>query len=110
MNCFWDEESSQIETVDQKRQCYLRSELYECSEPEYWQLLHHDSSCDSVSEDDDAPPQDGCDDLAPATPGYSEARENALARAYEGLREAKVHSDWEAMERYSDAINMLTLI
>ena len=87
----------------------MRSELCECSEPEYWQLLHNDDSCDTVSDSDDPPAQDG-NDLAPALQGYSEARESALARAYEGLRFAEVHSDWEAMERYNDAINMLTLI
>ena len=94
VNGFWDEESSRMETHEEKTQRYLRSELCECSEPEYWQLLHHGSKCDSVSEDDDAPPQDGQDDVAPALQGFAEARESALARAYEGLREAEVHSDW----------------
>ncbi len=88
----------------------MRSELCECSEPDYWQLLHHDYSCDSASEHDDPPAQDGRDDVAAALQGYAEARESALARAYEGLRQAEVHSEWDAMERYNDAINLLALI
>ena len=111
VNGFWDEESSQVETHEAKRQRYLRSELCECSEPEYWQLLHHDgSSSKSTSEDDDSPPRDADGGLAPALRGYAEAREAALARAYESLHQAEARSDQEAIDRCNDAINMLTLI
>ncbi len=86
-----------LKPTKQRGGAYLRSELCECSEPEYWQLLHHDSSSKSTSEDDDSP-RDVHEDLAPALHGYADAREGALARAYEGLHEAEARSDQVAIK------------
>ena len=38
------------------------------------------------------------EDLAPALHGYADAREGALARAYEGLHEAEARSDQVAIK------------
>ena len=76
-NGFWDEEHVRAETPDEKRVRYLDSELCEVSEPEYWQLLHHESSSTSSSESESSP-DDPNGGLTPALRGYSEARQAAL--------------------------------
>ena len=109
VNGFWDEEHIRAETPDEKRIRYLDSELCEVSEPEYWQLLHHESSSTSSSESESSP-EDPNGGLAPALRGYAEAREAALSRAYDGLHEAEARSDQRAIDQCNETINMLTMI
>ena len=108
VNGFWDEEDLRAETPDEKRRRYLESELCEVSDPEYWQLLRHDSSSTSSSSDEPLENPDG--DIAPALRGYAEAREAALSRAHENLHEAEARSDQQAIDRCNGTINMLTMI
>ena len=78
----------------------LRFRPSECSDPEYWQELHHvgdrDSSESSLADED-------------WLSSYQQARQNALTRAWARWHEADANNNSEMKHHYENIIVTLTL-
>ena len=84
----------------QKGRRYLDSDFSECSDPEYWQELHHGGDQDSSE------PNLSVKDWQA---NYQQARQDALPRAWARWNEADAKNNYEMKCHYENINDRLTL-
>ena len=97
----FDEDDGPKEGAAEKLQRYQGCSMSECSDPEYWQSVHHGHDGDEGSQDDSIADEDW---LA----NYISSRNSALRRARRGLEQAEVHSNYEMTCHYENIIGTLS--
>ena len=93
-------EYEKVETAVQKGRRYLDSDFSECSDPEYWQELHHGGDQDSSE------PNLSVKDWQA---NYQQACQDALPRAWARWNEADAKNNYEMKCHYENIIDTLTL-
>ena len=106
---FFDEEEPG-ESGDQRLQRYQNCSLSECSDPEFWQSVHHIRDDDDDDDDDDHDDESSYDSLAYEDwlANYTNSRNSALGRAPRGLEHAEVHSNNDMICHHENIIDTLS--
>ena len=91
------------ETATEKWQRYAHSDMSDCSDPEFWQEVHHHGDEGEIESPGSMEDEDWLAD-------HITARNAALKRARHYFHVAEARSDYEMMCHYENIIDTLTVL